>query len=166
MTMNEGRSEILIRDAEPGDVAEILTMIRELAVFEKLEHQVVATEERMQEALFGEQPSAEAMIARVGKEAVGYAVFFSTYSTFIGKAGLWLEDLYVREEHRGSGIGKAMLIAGARKARDRGCDRYEWCVLDWNQGAIDVYEAMGSDVMPDWRICRMGAEEIEELAAG
>lgn len=153
-----------VANAEPEDVAAILEMIRELALFEKLEDQVVVTEERMQAAFFGETPTAEALIAKVAGEPVGYAVFFSTYSTFIGKAGLWLEDLYVREPHRGKGIGKAMLVAGARIARDRDCDRYEWCVLDWNQGAIDMYEAMGSDVMPDWRICRMGRGEIEKLA--
>lgn len=164
--MSETESQFSICEAQPEDVADILTMIRELAVFEKLEHQVVATEERMQAAFFGEQPTAEALIARVDDEAVGYAVFFSTYSTFIGKAGLWLEDVYVREAHRGKGIGKAMLVAGAQKARDRGFDRYEWCVLDWNRSAIDVYQAMGSDVMPDWRICRMGAEEIGKLAGG
>ena len=164
--MSENQNQSTVCEAQPEDVADILTMIRELAVFEKLEDQVVVTEERMQEAFFGDQPTAEALIARVDDEAVGYAVFFSTYSTFIGRAGLWLEDVYVREAHRGKGIGKAMLVAGARKARDRGCDRYEWCVLDWNQGAIDIYEAMGSDVMPDWRICRMGTEEIEKLAEG
>jgi len=160
--MSEANFEVL--PASPTDVPAILAMIRELAVFEKLEHQVVATEERFQQALFEEPPQAEALIAKVGDERVGYAIFFTTFSTFIGKSGLWLEDLYVRPAHRGQGIGKAMLKAGATMARDRDCDRYEWCVLDWNQKAIDLYEAAGADVMPDWRICRVGSEGIAQLS--
>ena len=152
-----------ILPASPDDVPAILEMIRELAVFEKLEHQVVATGERYHRALFGDPPQAEALIAKVGEQRVGYAIFFTTFSTFIGKSGLWLEDLYVREAYRGTGIGKAMLKAGAVMARDRGCDRYEWCVLDWNQKAIDLYEAVGADVMPDWRICRMDRDGIEAM---
>ncbi len=152
-----------ILPAAPADVPAILEMIRELAVFEKLEHQVVATEERYQRALFDDPPQAEALIAKVGDERVGYAIFFTTFSTFIGKSGLWLEDLYVRSAHRGTGIGKAMLKAGAAMACDRDCDRYEWCVLDWNQKAIDLYEAVGADVMPDWRICRLGRDGIESM---
>jgi GNAT superfamily N-acetyltransferase len=152
-----------IADAAPGDVPEILAMIRELAEFEKLEHLVVASEERLHESFFADPPSAEALVARVDGEAVGYAVLFTTFSTFIGKSGLWLEDLYVRPEHRGKGIGKALLKAGGARARDRGCDRYEWCVLDWNQNAIDVYQSMGADVMKEWRIARLDRSGIEAL---
>ncbi|MCL4104591.1 UNVERIFIED_CONTAM: hypothetical protein GTU68_004545 [Idotea baltica] len=143
-------------------------MIAELAEFEKLSDQLVATEADFQEALFGKSPSAEALIATDPANAeklVGYAIFFSTFSTFVGKAGIWLEDIYVKPEFRGTKLGKNLLQTLAGIAKDRNAGRLEWCVLDWNQRAIDFYQHIGSDVMPDWRICRMNREELVQFAA-
>ncbi len=158
------RQGLNIRNARPEDCETILEMIRELAEFEKLSHQVIATPEDFRKHLFGDQPAAEALLAEWEGNPVGYAIFFTTFSTFIGKPGLWLEDLYVKPALRGKGVGKALLLAGNQLAKDRGCGRYEWSVLDWNQNAISFYESMGADIMPDWRIVRLTREKIERLA--
>ncbi|NNE93456.1 MAG: GNAT family N-acetyltransferase [Verrucomicrobiales bacterium] len=153
---------VSIRPARPDDVPAILGLIGELADFEKLRHQLVAKEEDFQEALFGEQPAAAALVAVTDdSQPIGYAIYFSTFSTFVGKAGIWLEDIYVRPEFRGQKIGKQLLKSVAEIAKQRNAGRLEWCVLDWNQNAIEFYESIGADVMPDWRICRMDRSRVE-----
>ncbi|MFD2366932.1 GNAT family N-acetyltransferase [Pseudoduganella sp. GCM10020061] len=154
-----------IRPAEPADVSHIYDMIVELAVFEKLEHLVVATEALLHEGLFGDKPSAEAIVGVEDGEVVCFALFFHNFSTFLTKKGLYLEDLYVKQAHRGKGYGRQMLMALARIAVERECGRFEWSVLDWNENAIRFYEGMGADVMPDWRICRVTGDALTALAA-
>jgi len=153
-----------IRPASPADVAHIHAMIVELAVFEKLEHMVVATEALLHEGLFGARPSCEAIIGEENGEVVTFALFFHNFSTFLTKKGLYLEDLYVRQSHRGKGFGTQMLQRLAQIALERGCGRFEWSVLDWNEPAIKFYKAMGADVMPDWRICRVTGDSLTALA--
>lgn len=157
-------SVLAIRAAEPRDVAHIHAMIVELAVFEKLEHMVVATEALLHEGLFGARPACEAIVGEADGEVVTFALFFHNFSTFLTKKGLYLEDLYVRQSHRGKGYGTRMLQRLAQLALERGCGRFEWSVLDWNQPAIDFYQAMGADVMPDWRICRVTGASLAALA--
>ena len=154
-----------IRPAEPADVSLIYDMIVELAVFEKLEHLVVATEALLHEGLFSDKASAEAIVGVEDGEVVCFALFFHNFSTFLTKKGLYLEDLYVKQAHRGKGYGRQMLMALARIAVERECGRFEWSVLDWNENAIRFYEGMGADVMPDWRICRVTGDALTKLAA-
>ena len=154
-----------IRPAQPADVAHIHAMIVELAVFEKLEHMVVATEALLHEGLFGAHPSCEAIVGEEHGEVVTFALFFHNFSTFLTKKGLYLEDLYVKQSHRGKGYGTQMLRRLAQLAIERGCGRFEWSVLDWNEPAINFYKAMGADVMPDWRICRVTGDSLTALAA-
>jgi len=144
-----------IRPAAPGDEVALFSLIQALARFEKLEAQVTGSPAALREHLFGARPACEALLAEEDGVAVGYALFFTTYSTFLTKPGLWLEDLYVLESHRRRGIGKAMLVEMKRLAEARGAGRLEWSVLDWNANAITLYEAFGATVMPDWRICRV-----------
>jgi len=153
-----------IRPATPADVAHIHAMIVELAVFEKLEHMVVATEDLLHEGLFGARPSCEAIVGEENGEVVTFALFFHNFSTFLTRKGLYLEDLYVRQSHRGKGFGTQMLQRLAQIALERGCGRFEWSVLDWNEPAINFYKAMGADVMPDWRICRVAGDSLTALA--
>lgn len=153
-----------IRPAQPSDVAHIHAMIIELAVFEKLEHLVVATEELLHEGLFGARPACEAIIGEEDGEVVTFALFFHNFSTFLTKKGLYLEDLYVKQAHRGKGFGKQMLVKLAQLAVERDCGRFEWSVLDWNEPAINFYKAVGADVMPDWRICRVTGPALTQLA--
>ncbi len=152
-----------IREACLGDVPGILEMVAELAEFEHLADQLVATEEDYRESLFGERPAAEAMVATVSGQLVGYAIFFSTFSTFVGRAGIWLEDLYVRPDFRKAGIGKKLLKAVGEIAEERNAGRYEWCVLDWNQNAIDLYTQVGGEILDEWRIVRLDRAAIEAL---
>jgi len=156
-------TEPQIRPAVIDDIPELLRMIRELAEFEKLTDQVVATEEDYQESLFGENPAAEALICEVDHSMVGYAIFFSTFSTFIGRAGIWLEDIYIRPAHRTQGIGTKLLKAVGKIAEERNAGRYEWCVLDWNQNAINLYEKMGGEILKEWRIVRMDGKTLSTL---
>ncbi|MEM9017326.1 MAG: GNAT family N-acetyltransferase [Verrucomicrobiota bacterium] len=156
-------NDLTIRQATPEDVGSILGMVRELAEFEELGDEVVATEEDFEDSLFGESPAAEALLAERGGKAVGYAIFFSTFSTFVGKAGIWLEDLYVKPDHRKGGIGKALLKAVGAIAEERGAGRYEWSVLDWNSNAIQLYRKMGGDIMDDWRIVRLDRTALKAL---
>ncbi|WP_206999600.1 GNAT family N-acetyltransferase [Trinickia mobilis] len=156
----------VIRQAAPADVGAIFALMLELAEFEKLTHLFVATEAGVRDALFGEQRAAEALVAEAGGRIVGYALFFHNFSTFLGRRGLYLEDLYVQPPQRGSGLGKAMLRRLAAIAVERQCGRFEWSVLDWNQNAIDFYEKMGATVLPDWRIVRMTGEALAQLADG
>lgn len=154
-----------IRPATPADIAHIHAMIVELAVFEKLEHMVVATEAALHEGLFGARPAAEAIIGEADGEVVTFALFFHNFSTFLTKKGLYLEDLYVRQAHRGKGYGSAMLKKLAEIAVARDCGRFEWSVLDWNTPAIEFYQAMGADILPDWRICRVTGKALSKLAS-
>jgi GNAT superfamily N-acetyltransferase len=157
------RLETRIEPATRADVPLILTMIRELAEFEHLLHEAVATETGIADALFGARPYAEVLIARVGPDVAGFALFFHNYSTFMGKPGIYLEDLYIRPSYRGHGCGKALLTHIARLAVERGCGRYEWSVLDWNQRAIDFYQALGAKPMSDWTIMRVTGEALEKM---
>lgn len=156
---------LLVRPATPADVADIHCMIGELADFEKLRDQFVATVEDLTESFFGPNPPAGALVAEDAEKGqlIGYAIFFTTFSTFLGKAGLWLEDLYVRPDWRGTGTGKKLLLGVAEVAKQKGSGRYEWCVLDWNQHAIDFYDAMGGEMMKEWRIVRVNGEGIERM---
>jgi GNAT superfamily N-acetyltransferase len=154
-----------IRPAQHADVAHIHAMIVELAVFEHLEHLVVATEALLHEGLFGAPPSCEALVGVEDGEVVCFALFFHNFSTFLTRKGLYLEDLYVRQAHRGKGYGKRMLVHLARLAVERDCGRFEWSVLDWNENAINLYKSMGAEVMPDWRICRVAGPALAGLAA-
>lgn len=154
-----------IRPAHAADVPLILALIRELAVYEKLAHQVVATEERLRENLFGARPQAEVLIAEWNGEPAGFALFFHNFSTFLGRQGLYLEDLFVREQHRGKGIGKALLVRLAGIAVERGCGRFEWAVLDWNTPAQDFYKSLGASPVPEWDIFRVTGEALRHLAA-
>jgi GNAT superfamily N-acetyltransferase len=154
-----------IRPATPADIGAIYALMYELAEFEKLTHLFIATEDGVRDALFGARPSAEALVAEQAGEVVGYALFFHNFSTFLGKRGLYLEDLYVRPTLRGSGLGTQMLKRLAALAVERQCGRFEWSVLDWNQNAIDFYEKMGATVLPDWRIVRITGESLERLAS-
>ncbi|MGZ3182704.1 MAG: N-acetyltransferase family protein [Telluria sp.] len=153
-----------IRPAEPADVCHIYDMIVELAVFEKLEHLVVATEALLHEGLFGARPSCEAIIGEADGEVVSFALFFHNFSTFLTRKGLYLEDLYVKQAHRGKGYGRNMLVELARIAVERQCGRFEWSVLDWNVNAIEFYQGMGADLLPDWRICRVTGDALTRLA--
>ncbi|MEW6370994.1 MAG: GNAT family N-acetyltransferase [Pseudomonadota bacterium] len=153
-----------IRPADPSDITHIHSMIVELAVFEKLEHMVVATEELLHEGLFGTKPSCEAIVGEENGEVVAFALFFHNFSTFLTKKGLYLEDLYVRQSHRGKGYGTQLLARLAQLAMERQCGRFEWSVLDWNEPAINFYKTMGAEILPDWRICRVTGETLEYLA--
>jgi GNAT superfamily N-acetyltransferase len=155
-----------LRPATPADCPAIVGLIRELAVFEKLEHLVVVTPETLEPQLFGPRPAAEAVVAEVEGQVVAFALFFTNFSTFLGKPGLYLEDLYVQPAHRGSGLGKALLQHLAALAVERGCGRFEWCVLDWNENAIRFYEKMGATVMDDWRLCRVTGPALAALGGG
>jgi len=156
----------LIRFATPDDVGTVLRFVRELAEYERELDKVVATEPMLHEALFSSPPAAEALIAAVDGEPVGLALFFHNFSTWTGWRGLYLEDLYVTPEARGSGVGKALLKRLAQIAVARGCQRFEWAVLDWNTPAQDFYKAMGASIMDDWRICRMSGDALTAFAAG
>ena len=153
-----------LRPATPADLPAIVGLIRELAVFEKLEHLVVATPESMAPHLFGTRPAAEAVVAEVDGAVVAFALFFTNFSTFLGQPGLYLEDLYVQPAHRGTGLGKLLLAHLGALAVERGCGRFEWSVLDWNENAIRFYESMGATVMPDWRICRITGDTLQRFA--
>lgn len=153
-----------VRGARREDVPLVLDLIRELAEYEKLSHEVVATEDSLLEWLFGDRPVAEVLVAECGGEAAGFALFFHNFSTFLGKPGIYLEDLYVRPRFRRSGIGTLMLTRLARLARERGCGRLEWSVLDWNEPSIRFYESLGAVAMDNWTVHRMTGEALEGLA--
>jgi GNAT superfamily N-acetyltransferase len=154
-----------LRAAAPQDATAIVGLIRELAEFEKLLHLVQITPETLTLQLFGARPAAEAVVAEVQGQVVAFALFFTNFSTFLGKPGLYLEDLYVQPAHRGTGLGKALLQHLGALAVERGCGRFEWSVLDWNENAIAFYERMGASVLPDWRICRVTGSALAAFAA-
>jgi GNAT superfamily N-acetyltransferase len=139
-------------------------MIRALADYEKLAHLCVGTEEQLSASLFGPRPAAEVLIATIDGAPAGFALFFHTFSTFLARRGLWLEDLFVYPEHRGAGVGRALLQSVAAVARSRDCGRFEWAVLDWNEPAIGFYERLGATLLPDWRICRVVGPALDRLA--
>ena len=153
-----------LRPATPADCATLVALIRELAVFEKLEHLVAVTPESLQPHLFGPRPAAEAVVAEVSGQVVAFALFFTNFSTFLGQPGLYLEDLYVQPAFRGTGLGRALLAHLGALAVARGCGRFEWSVLDWNANAIRFYEKMGATVLPDWRICRVTGAALQAFA--
>lgn len=154
-----------IRPAAVTDVPVILALIRELAEYEKLLHEVVATEALVKTALFGPEPVAQCALACVHSDPVGFALYFHNYSTFKGRAGLYLEDLFVRPEHRGHGIGEALLRYLARIAVERGCPRMEWAVLNWNKRAIEFYERVGAVGILDWTVFRVSGEALVRLGS-
>lgn len=155
-----------VREASEADVPLILSFIRELAGYERLSHEVVATEEGLREGLFGERRYAEVLIAERDGLPAGFALFFHNFSTFLGKPGVYLEDLYVKPELRGAGIGKKLLAHLASLAVARGCGRLEWWVLDWNEPSIGFYRKLGAVPMDDWTVYRITGGALDELAAG
>lgn len=155
----------LIRAATPRDVPDLLRLIRGLAEYEKLAHMAVGTEPQLHAALFGPRPAAEALMAELGGAPVGFALFFTTFSTFLCKPGLYLEDVFVVPEHRGRGIGKALLKALGRLAVERDCGRLEWRVLDWNEPSIRFYESLGASLMKEWILVRMTEPEFGAFAS-
>ena len=156
---------IRITPGRVEDVPVILSLIKALADYEKLSHQVVATEADLGRSLFGPRPAAEVVIAWENEDPVGFALFFHNFSTFLGRPGLYLEDLFVRPEWRGHGIGRRLLSHLAGIALERGCGRFEWAVLDWNEPAIAFYRRMGAELLDDWRICRLTGEALATLAS-
>jgi GNAT superfamily N-acetyltransferase len=153
-----------IRPATSDDVAVILELIRALATYERAPNEVIATEKDLAEVLFGEKPTAEVLLAFENEQAVGFAVFFYNFSTWLGRPGLYLEDLFVRPEDRGKGYGRALLIELAKIARDRRCGRMEWAVLDWNGPAIQFYRKLGAKPMDEWTVFRLTRDGITKLA--
>lgn len=154
-----------IRPAEPRDVPAIVTLITELAEFEQLTHLLALSADKLAPHLFGPKPVVEALVGEIEGEVVGFALFFTNFSTFLAKPGLYLEDLYVRQAHRGVGLGKGLLTRLAQIANQRDYGRFEWSVLDWNADAIGFYERMGASLLPDWRICRLSGEALARYKA-
>jgi len=156
---------VTIRPAEPADTALILSLIRELAEYERLPHEVVATEDALRATLFGARSRAEVLIADADGQAAGFALFFHNYSTFLARPGLYLEDLFVRPAFRRQGIGRMLLTRLAGIAVARGCGRFEWSVLDWNEPARRFYESLGARPMDEWTAYRMTGAALDELAS-
>ena len=158
--------ELEIRVATEDDVPLILSLIKELAEYERLSQEVVATEEALRDSLFGARRVAEALLGYLGDDLAGFALFFHNFSTFLGRTGIYLEDLYVRPEFRGAGVGRALLVHVARLAKERGCGRLEWSVLDWNEPAIGFYRGIGASPVSGWTVYRLTGETLDRLAAG
>jgi GNAT superfamily N-acetyltransferase len=157
-------ADFTLRAAEPRDVPAVVALITELAAFEQLTHLLDVDAQRLHPHLFGDKPVAECVVAEVGGVVVGFALFFTNFSTFRCKPGLYLEDLYVQPAHRHSGLGKALLRHLGALAVARGCARFEWTVLDWNADAIGFYQKMGAQVLPEWRICRVAGDALKAFA--
>ena len=158
-------NSIHIRPATESDVPLLLSLIRQLADYERLTHQVVTDEATLRESLFGENPGAEALIGEVDGEPAGFVIFFHNFSTFLGRRGLYLEDLFVLPRFRRNGLGKAFLAHLARVAVERGSGRFEWAVLDWNQPAIDFYRSLGAEPQEDWTIFRLTGDSLRKLGS-
>jgi GNAT superfamily N-acetyltransferase len=156
---------VAIRPAIEPDAATILRFVRELAEYEREPDAVVATEETLAHALFGPDPAAEALIAEQDGQPIGFALFFHNFSTWTGRRGIYLEDLYVTPDARGSGAGKALLVALAKLAVERGCARFEWSVLDWNEPAIGFYKSLAAKPMGEWTVFRLDGDALTKLAA-
>jgi GNAT superfamily N-acetyltransferase len=159
------KPELRVERATERDVPLILRLIKGLAEYEKLAHEVIASEAGLRETLFGSRPAAEVVIGYAGDVPVGFALFFPNYSTFLGKPGLYLEDLFVLPEWRGRGFGRGLLTHLATLAVERGCGRFEWSVLDWNEPAIGFYESFGAKLMDGWSIFRVTGEALRKLAS-
>lgn len=155
---------LAIDPAVPADIPLILAFVRELAEYERLATSAVATEALLEASLFGARPESEVVIARADGVPAGFALFFHNFSTFVGRRGLWLEDLFVRPAYRGAGIGQRLLAHLAHLAVERGCGRFEWAVLDWNQSAIGFYERLGAVPMSDWTVYRLTGDPLVRLA--
>jgi GNAT superfamily N-acetyltransferase len=164
--MNTPTASHAIRFATRADVPVIVDLIRDLAVYERLEHLATATPARLEAELFGERPSCECLIGEQDGQPVGFALFFHNFSTFLCRKGLYLEDLFVRPSARGTGMGKALLQRLAQIAVERECGRFEWSVLDWNVDAQAFYQRMGATLLPDWRICRVTGDALRALGNG
>lgn len=156
---------IVIREANKQDVGLILSFIQALADYEKLSHEVVADEPALEETLFGERPVAKVVIAELNGQPAGFALYFYNYSTFLARPGIYLEDLFVKPEFRGNKVGKSLLVYLAQTAKNEGCGRFEWSVLDWNTPAIDFYRAMGAVGMDGWTVQRVEGKALEQLAS-
>ena len=157
-------SELILRPAQPADCAQIFALIKALSEYEKLSHAVTGNAEQLKEHLFGASKFAEVVLAEADSQAVGFALFFHNYSTFLTKPGIYLEDIFVLPEYRQHGIGKALLKKVAQIAVERNCGRLEWSVLDWNEPAITFYNRMGAHMLEEWRICRVTGETLIQLA--
>ena len=157
-------SNFIIRAATEDDAAVILSLIKDLAEYEHLSHEVEATAESIRQSLFGEHPVAEALIGEYDGIAVSFALFFYNFSTFLGKPGIYLEDLYVKPQHRSNGFGRRMLAHIARLAKERNCGRFEWSVLDWNEPAIRTYDRLNAQPMKEWILYRLTGEALDRLA--
>ncbi len=164
MASAESQQRPSVRAAGPGDVRLLLELMGELAEYEHLESEMHATEQLLEQALFGARPAAEALIAERGSEAAGYALFYPTFSTFLAIQGVWLEDLFVRPKHRRAGVGKALLAAVAAELRERGGERLEWSALDWNELALGFYRGIGAQTMNEWITHRLIGEPLAQLA--
>ena len=163
--MNASETRLNIRSATEADIPLVLTFIRGLAEYEHLSHLVTATEETLRDALFGARPGAEVLLAFEAQTPVGFAVFFHNFSTFLGRRGWWLEDIYIDPAFRRKGYGRALLLHVARIAHERGCGRFEWSALDWNTPAIDFYKGLGAVPLDDWTIFRATGAALEKMAA-
>lgn len=159
------KDDLIIRSVEEKDLSTLLTLIKELAEYERLSNLVIATESSLREAFFGKQKIAEALIAEYKTETAGMAIYFHNFSTFIGRAGIYLEDLFVRPHLRGKNIGKQILLKLIQIVHERNCGRIEWAVLDWNTPAIEFYKKIGAEPMDEWTVFRLTEDKINELAA-
>ncbi len=159
-----GSADFTIRAADKNDVPAILALIKELAEYEKLSHEVQATEADIRQSLFGDRPVAEALIGELNGVPISFALFFYNFSTFLGKPGIYLEDLYVKPDYRGNGCGRKMLAHIARLAKERNCGRFEWSVLDWNEPAIRTYDRLEARPMKEWILYRLTGEALNKLA--
>jgi GNAT superfamily N-acetyltransferase len=155
---------LTLRFATVEDIPVILEFIKELADYEKLTHEVVATEEKLKESLFGERPIAEVIIADYLSNPVGFTLFFHNFSTFLGRPGIYIEDIFIRPEHRGIGIGRTILVYLAKLALERDCGRLEWSVLDWNINAINFYNELGAQAMDEWTVFRITRDTLSDLS--
>ncbi len=156
--------KLQIRNANEADTALLLSLIRELAEYEKLLSEVVTTEDVLHDSLFSDNPAAEALVGEYNGESVGFAIFFHNFSTFMGRRGLYLEDLFIKPEFRGRGFGKEFLIRLSQIAVERNCGRFEWAVLDWNESAIGFYKKLGAHPLEDWRVFRLSGDALQGLA--
>ncbi len=163
--MENSTEKIMIRKAEVGDTSTILKLIKDLSIYEKLLHQFINNEELVKKYLFGENKFAEVIIAEYENQSVGFALFFYNYSTFVGKPGIYLEDLFVLPEMRGKGIGKKLFLELVKIAKERNCGRVEWSVLNWNTSAINFYKNMGATPMDEWTVYRLTKDKINELVS-
>jgi GNAT superfamily N-acetyltransferase len=163
--MKTAQQKLEIRAGTRADVPIILQLIRDLATYERAPKEVTATADHLQDVLFGNKPAAEVRLAFEGDTAVGFAVFFQNFSTWLGRPGMYLEDLFVKPEYRGKGYGRALLVDLARIAHERGCGRMEWAVLDWNEPAIEFYRKLGANPMEEWTVFRLTRDGIAKLAA-